>query len=182
MRATRIAAAMWLVPCCVASIASAWGEEAGLWYALPSASFVATDTDRGTENDLGASVAVGKHLSARATLELKASGNSLHHHVEGSWQQRSVSLDGLCFSNRDKPWAAYGVAAAGIMRNRLGATHSTNPYAELGGGLVYRFYSRGPTLRSDVRWRADRDDKTQLQYNGYTDVVFNVGVAFPINE
>lgn len=182
MRSMRIAAAMWLVPCCVASIASARAEEMGLWYAIPSASFVATDADRGTNDDLGASVAVGKHLSVRTTVELKASGNSLHYHVEGSWQQRSVSLDGLCFSNRDAPWAAYGVAAAGIMRNRLGATHSTNPYAELGAGLVYRFYSRGPALRSDVRWRADRDDKTQPQYSGYTDVVINVGVAFPIND
>lgn len=182
MRHRRIAAAMWLVPCYVASVASAWGGDVGLWYAIPSASFLATDVDRGTEDDIGASVAVGKHLSTRATVEVKAAGNSLHHHVEGSWQQRSVSLDGLCFSNRDAPWAFYGVAAAGMMRNRLGASHSTNPYAELGGGLVYRFSARGPAFRSDVRWRTDRDDKTQPQYNGYTDLVVNVGIAFPIND
>lgn len=176
----KVVIAISALACWYGGVTLARAEATPAWYAIPSASYLKVDTDRATDNDLGASVAVGKYLSARASVELKIAGNQLSHQVHGIWRQRSLALDILCFTPRASSLRFYGVAALGMMRNRFEATHTESPYAELGAGMLYRLSEQGIAVRGDVRWRADRNDKTQLEQDGYTDAVMNLGVVFPI--
>ena len=176
MVATLLALACWW-----GGVTLAWAEATSAWYAIPSASYVKADTDRTTDNDLGASVALGKYISTRTSVELKFAGNQMLHQTDGVWRQRSLALDILCFTTREASWKFYGVAALGMMRDRFQSWHSESPYTELGAGMLYRLGKQGIALRGDVRWRMDRNENTQPDQSGYTDTVMNIGMVFPFD-
>jgi len=160
-------------------------DESGRWYFMPQAGGIYTDDERGVESsDVLAGIAIGRHLSARWSLELNANGASLSADAGPALDLYGVSLDALRVFHRERSFAPYLTFGAGALRSAPAQGSSdTDPMAEVGAGIQWRLgtnrrdtgtFSLRPEIKA--RW-SDSSAGGMLDYFGYVGFQFSFGAS-----
>ena len=154
---------------------SAFAVEDDRWYVAPAVSYVIADDDREADDGFGLMLGLGKPLSESWNIELSLVGDTLDlEEGDGEYEQVGVQVDGLYFFNRGG-WAPYGLIGAGALRTDVADDDETNLMSNVGLGLMKQL--GGVSLRGDVRYRLDYDDRNDDDFFG--DWLINVALLVP---
>lgn len=148
-------------------------------YFVPAISYIKADSDRKADDDVNVMLGVGKQLSERWNLEFNFVADNLHLEAGGDkFRQRGVQVDGLYFFDRSMTLSPYAVIGAGVLRTRIDGDSDSNAMANAGVGVMHSLTDSGISLRGDVRYRLDNDDRFD-GVNRFGDWLVNVGLLLP---
>lgn len=148
-------------------------------YFVPSLSYIKADSDRQADDDVNVMLGLGKQLSDAWNLEFSVVADNLDLEAGGdTFKQRGAQIDGLYFFDRSMSFSPYGVVGAGVMRTRIGGESDNNLMANAGAGVMHALTDSGISLRGDVRYRLDNDDR-MAGVDRYGDWLVNIGLLLP---
>lgn len=143
------------------------------------------DSDRDSDNGLGAYLGIGKRLSAWTAIEASIFGTRFPNDGSGRWDEYGAEFDGLLtYPNNAGGWMPYIVGGAGGVHSKFRGTgnEATDPYVAVGVGVfkaleVARDLQLG--LRADVRYRVTDTDNNAFPSidDNAQDVVAKVGAV-----
>jgi len=158
------------------------------FYISPMATYTLADSDRGTKNGLGGTVAIGKQFQKRFAFELAAHYASFKPDSSGADSAKLVAggIRGLLFPTSG---GLYGLAGLGYGRFKdhpgLDPDYRTILWT-VGMGYLLGPFDLGATgisLRAEVAFRSDmhRGEMTSDKYNNaLNEGVASVGLLIPI--
>ncbi|WP_295443853.1 OmpA family protein [uncultured Thiodictyon sp.] len=163
------------------------------WYIAPFATYSWADRNRGTNDNWGYGLAVGKPLNERFNLELRATQTNFvsKSNIGGNYKATDVAVDGLFFFSRGKfqPFLLAGIGAIqdGFSCNRnavnaaLGCQSRTswNFMAEAGAGFMVPLGDY-VSFRLDGRYRYDNNRGNFNNSSGLGDWIVTAGVVIPL--
>ncbi|TPW11748.1 MAG: OmpA-OmpF porin OOP family [Halothiobacillaceae bacterium] len=153
------------------------------WYAAPSVSYIFADKERHSEGGLGFRLDIGKPLSEHWDIELSGAVDKLRGESGYSdYEQQTLLVNGIFYYNRDADLTPFFMLGVGNSRTERGDEEHTDPMGNLGIGLVKELSPRGPSLRTDVRYRFDKDVTSVADQDMFGDWMVNVGVIFPLTK
>lgn len=142
------------------------------------------DSDRDSENGLGAYLGIGKRLSSWGTVEASAFATNFDDDGAGDdWDEWGAEFDGLLtWPKTENGWMPYLVGGVGALRSSFDGAKSTDPYVAAGLGVFKALQVTKSTqlgLRADARYRVtDIDnDKFPLIEDNAEDVVIRIGAV-----
>ena len=148
------------------------------WYFAPAVSYVIADDDRESDDGIGLMLGLGKPLSESWNLEFSVVGDTLDlEEGDGEYEQIGAQVDGLYFFNRND-WAPYALIGAGALRTDVADDDDTNLMSNVGLGVMTQL--GGVSLRGDVRYRLDYDDRGDDDRFG--DWLVNVALVLPFGS
>ena len=158
------------------------------FYVSPMATYTLADSDRGTKNGLGGTVAIGKQFQQRFAFELAAHYASFKPDANGADSAKLVSgaVRGLLFPTSG---GLYGLAGLGYGRFKdhpgLDPDYRSILWTVGMGYLVGPFdlVATGVSLRAEVAFRSDmhRGELTADKYNNaLNEGVASLGLLIPI--
>lgn len=171
-----VAAALWLAPAPCAAV-SLPDPARGL-YAMPSASVVAPDGDRQTDDGWHVGLTVGAPMSARWNVEAEGFYEELGDQT-GAQHQFGVAGHALRFFHRSTPFSPFALGGVGVMAVNDFFDEGLRAFGELGGGFSARLPGTPFVYRVDVRYRQVRH-LTDFAKRPFADATVGLGMVFPL--
>ncbi|MBI2383194.1 MAG: OmpA family protein [Gammaproteobacteria bacterium] len=182
--------------------ATSGGQDKRLYFA-PLFSYTLADSDRGTKDGLGASIAVGRRFASGLNLELTGYFSSMDADVEGA--DGSTKLNGFGIAAMVFPKPEYPNLYALLALHQgfgedlptaRGATVTPVDYKatvfDAGVGYLWPVdltgigLAEGTQLRAEARYRMDAHWRTGIGTPGgdkeFYDGVFNIGLQIPLGN
>ncbi len=151
------------------------------WYVAPGINYIFADDDRGSDNDYGFRLGIGRAVSSAWDIELDAMVDTLSKDTYGDYKQKGMSLNALYFFRRDMRVLPYGVIGIGALQTKVPGEKSTNLMAELGFGLSYA-PNGGMALRFEGRHRYDGDSSSLSSEDSFNDWLAGLTLAIPVGK
>ena len=153
--------------------------DVGQWYFSPNLSYIVADDDRLADDELGLQLGVGQVVDQQWNIELSAVIDTLDMNSgAGEYKQIGLLLDGLYFLDRDDSYDPYLVAGVAALQTKVPGSKGTNLMLNLGAGLQHRI-NDDISMRADIRYRLDDDDKSIATENRFGDWLVNIGLVIP---
>lgn len=150
-------------------------------------SYVFEDSDRNTDDGLGAYVGVGKSLNEKWGFEFSGFYDEFDRSFTGGPRSKEygAKLDGLYFFSRNpkfSPYMGVGVGGARTEVSALGVSRdSVDPFADAGFGFFHYLGGGDIGLRADLRYRY-LDASNIPGLNSLTEPVLRIGAVVALGE
>lgn len=151
-------------------------------YLVPSVNYTFADSDRQSDDGLGAGLALGKPITQHLNMELSLTGSALDHQTtNGDYSLQSLGVDAVYLLNRDASFTPYGVLGLGVLRTDTLGVDDTGLMANAGLGIMKRL-SDNIALRADARYRWDGNSTNAFNKSNFGDVIVSVGLNIALGE
>jgi OOP family OmpA-OmpF porin len=151
------------------------------WYIAPYGTFINSGGDRGSNDEWGGGMGIGKMIDEHFNVEARGFYQRLGGE-SGSWDMTGGNMDLQYYLFRDT-FSPYTVLGLGAMNTSHGGDSGTGFIGEAGVGFTYEVLDNF-LLRSDVRYRYNNNFNAHLQpgTDEFHDMTVNVGFVIPFGE
>lgn len=157
------------------------------WYISARTGVMLYDSERRIEDDLFWAAGVGKYLTPNWSLDLELSQDSGDIKAfDGKWRNREINLTNRHYFRDHEVWRPYLSWGVGSMRHRAdlpsgNRIRGSNFLINVGAGLEGKVSDR-VSLRSELGYRFDANDKTLANTDDYGDWKFGVGMSIRLGR
>jgi OOP family OmpA-OmpF porin len=159
------------------------------FYVSPMASYIVTDSDRGTDNGVGGTLVVGKMFRSQFGIELEANYSS--YDPDGGGDSATLvggGVRGILFPSQGNYYGLLGLGYGRFKDNPGTGSAYDSALVSVGLGYLlgpFNFIVSGISVRAEAALRTDihsREQRGDSFNNALNDGVFNLGLLIPLGR